>query len=475
VPFHSEGLPAALCRAGFFPITALTEQGGLLILFLLFEFRGPDRRIGRDPMMPGSFRYRNGRLFCEQVAISDVVAKTGTPVYIYSRAHLVERLEQIQKAFRACDPIVCFSIKANSNINLLRVLAKKGSGFDVVSGGELYRALEAGARPRKIVYAGVGKTKEEIKAALEAGILMFNVESPAELDMINQVARRVGRKADVALRVNPDVDPHTHKYTTTGRKENKFGIDFESAGGIVERMAEYDHVRLLGLHVHIGSQITEVKPYVLAVRQVAKFAERCRDRAGLRLKYLNIGGGFGIQYDEERTPTAADFAKGIVPLVKRTGLRLIMEPGRFIAGNAGALVTSVLYTKVGSANKKTFVICDAAMNDLIRPALYGAYQAIRPVEDGEGNRPMRRCDVVGPVCESGDFLAKDRVLPEVKQGELLAVFGAGAYGFSMSSNYNSRPRSCEVLVTGRKFMLIRRRETYRDLVAAERHVRVFQP
>jgi len=416
------------------------------------------------------FSYREGTLHCEAVPVKEIVSRTGTPVYIYSRAALLDRYREIKRAFAPCKPLVCFSVKANSNINLLRVLARRGSGFDVVSGGELYRALQAGALPRKIVFAGVGKTAEEIAYALESGILIFNVESEEELAQIDEVARKKGRRASVALRLNPDVEPGTHRYLTTGKKETKFGIDIGTAREIVERIKNYPGVRMRGIHMHIGSQITDPSPYARALRKGAEFVEYCREK-GVGLRYMNIGGGFGIQYDEKPAPPAARFAEKILPIVEKTGLRLILEPGRFIVGNAGILVTSVIYTKPSVAsNGKIFAICDAAMNDLIRPTLYHAYHRISPVELRDG-REEKLYDIVGPVCESGDFLAKERKIPAVTSGDLLCVFSAGAYGFSMSSNYNSRPRACEVLVAGRNFAVIRRRETYEDLIKPEKSLR----
>ena len=417
------------------------------------------------------FEYRDGALYCEEVPLARVAAKVGTPVYVYSAASVLASYRQLALAFAAARPVICYSVKANANLGLLKLLARAGAGFDVVSGGEIFRALKAGADPEKIVYAGVGKTDDEITYALRAGIMMFNAESEPELENIAAIARRMGMTARVALRLNPDVDPKTHVYITTGKKENKFGIDLARAARIVtELLPRLGHVRLAGLHMHIGSQITSAGPHAEALAKLVRFVETHRAQLP-DLKYLNVGGGFGILYDLEKPAAARDFAAKLIPLARKTGLQLVLEPGRFIVGNAGVMLARVLYVKQ-SGDEKRFVICDAGMNDLVRPTLYDAYHRIWPVETAVSlTAPPRNglelVDVVGPICESGDFLAKDRRLPPVDRGDLLAVFSAGAYGHVMSSNYNARPRACEVLVQGGRFSVVRRRETYDDLVAAE--------
>ncbi len=416
------------------------------------------------------FDYHHGSLYCENANVSQIAVKVGTPAYVYSSASVLKSYRDLARAFAPAKPILCYSVKANANLGLLKLMAAEGAGFDVVSGGELFRALKAGADPRKIVYAGVGKTDDEIEYALRCGILMFNVESEPELENINLIAHRMGVVAGVALRLNPDVDPKTHRYITTGKRENKFGIDLERAGRIVSDLPRLRNVRLTGLHMHIGSQIIKTAPHAQALAKVGKFIAARRSRLP-HLKFLNMGGGMGILYDLEKPPPAQDFAARLLPLVRKTGLRLVMEPGRFIVGNAGILLTRVLYVKESGGDKR-FVICDAAMNDLVRPTLYEAYHRIWPVETNVSLcRPPRNglqlVDVVGPVCESGDFLAKERLLPPVQRGDILAVFSAGAYGQTMSSNYNARPRACEVLVEGDGFKVVRRRESYDDLVAAE--------
>lgn len=413
------------------------------------------------------FEYKRGSLVCERVPAGRIAERVGTPTYVYSRDALLSRFGDLQRAFSAANPLICFSIKANSNIHLIKLLAGKGSGFDVVSGGEIYRAIQGGARPDTIVYAGVGKSEDEIRYALKVGILMFNVESEAELESINAVAGRMRKTACVALRVNPDVDPRTHRYMTTGKKENKFGIDLARAARIVDSISRHAHVALRGLHMHIGSQITDLTPHATALRKVIRLVEDCR-RKGQDIRYINMGGGFGITYNDEPDRSAHDFARRIVPIVRKAGCRLLLEPGRFIVGNSGILLTRVLYTKK-AGDGRTFVICDAGMNDLIRPTLYEAYHRIWPTEcsDPESNG-LVLADVVGPICESGDFFAKDRKIPPVDKGDLLAIFSAGAYGMAMSSNYNSRLRACEVLVSGAKFQVIRRRDTYADLIANEK-------
>lgn len=409
------------------------------------------------------FKYRGRELFAEDVAITDLAEEYGTPLYVYSYHTLLRHFRAYADAFRNYPHIICFALKANSNIAILRLFAKNGGGADIVSGGELYRALKAGISPKRIVYAGVGKTEEEIRFALRSKILMFNVESGDELREINRVAGIMGLKAPIALRINPDIDPETHPYIATGLKKNKFGIPIEDAVEHYRIASRLKNVTILGIHKHIGSQITKISPFVDALKNILLLIDRLSSD-GLDIQYLDAGGGLGISYKDEEPPVPEDLAKNLIPLLNGRTLTLITEPGRSIAGNAGILVTRVLYQKKGE--EKEFVIVDAGMNDLIRPSLYGAYHHILPVL-----RRKRRsilCDVVGPICESGDFLAKGRELRTVKKGEYLAVMGAGAYGFSMSSNYNSRPRAAEVLVMGKEHFLIRYRETHRDLIRNER-------
>ncbi len=413
------------------------------------------------------FKYRKNELYCEDVRISAIARRFGTPLYIYSRRTLIEHYRKIKRAFRSISPLICFSVKANSNLAVLKVLAGQGAGMDVVSGGELYRALKIGVNHRKIVYAGVGKSKQEIGAAIKAGILFFNAESFAELGLIERVAGRLGKQVDVSLRVNPDIDPHTHRFITTGRMTNKFGLDLKTAEEIFLRARIFSHLRLVGLHIHIGSQITESHPFVKAIKKILVLIRRLEER-GVCLKYLNIGGGLGIVYQNEAPQTAARFAAAVLPLLKKTGLKIILEPGRFIAGNSGILVTKVTYIK--KTPNKDFAIVDAGMNDLIRPSLYGAYHEILPVlRKTRDERRGTTYDIVGPICESSDFLAQGRAMPLLQAEDLLAVMGAGAYGFVMSSNYNSRPRLAEVLVNKNRPTLVRKRENYTDLIRHERY------
>ena len=424
-----------------------------------------------------AFEYRNKTLFCENVRIEDVISEVGTPAYIYSKNAILARYNELKTAFQDVDTLICFSVKSNSNLSICKILAEVGSGFDVVSGGELFRAIKAGGAPSKIVFAGVGKMDREIKFALENDIFMFNVESVAELEHINKLAGEAGKIPKVALRINPDIDPKTHAKTTTGKKENKFGIDFTQAEKIIRQSARYSSVDLCGLHVHLGSPIYTADPYARALKKILVLVQKCRN-AGLDIEYLNIGGGYCISYTGEKVIQPRDYARKILPLVKEMQCNLIMEPGRFIVGNSGTLISQVIYTKETVHGKK-FVICDAAMNDLIRPALYDAFHRIWPVNTNikmpEVENPdkttvkkgMELVDIVGPVCESSDTFATYRALPKVKEGDLLAIFSAGAYGFTMSSTYNSRPRPCEVLVDGDKYRIIRKRETYEDLVRGE--------
>lgn len=408
------------------------------------------------------FRYRGSELHAESVPLGTLARKYGTPLYVYSHATLVRHIMAYQRAFRGFPHLICFALKANSSLAVTKILAGHGAGADVVSGGELYRALKAGVDAGKIVYAGVGKTEEEIRFALASRILMFNIESGEELEEINRVAGRMRLRAPIALRVNPDIDPMTHPYISTGLKKHKFGIPIEEALEYYRLARAMGNVRIVGIHKHIGSQITQVAPFRDALKRLLVLVDELGSM-GVEIRYLDMGGGLGIPYNRERTPRPADLAKGIMPLLKGRKLTLVAEPGRSIVGNAGVLLTRVLYRKEGPDRK--FVIVDGGMNDLMRPTLYGAYHEVLPVKKKKGVRALS--DVVGPICESGDFLARDRMLQEASRGDLLAVMSAGAYGFTMSSNYNSRPRAAEVMVRGGRHFLVRKREGYEDLVYGE--------
>ncbi|MFH1309139.1 MAG: diaminopimelate decarboxylase [Candidatus Omnitrophota bacterium] len=407
------------------------------------------------------YKYKNRVLNCENVALDEVVKQHPTPFYLYSYGTIMDHFNKIKNAFNEIDPLICFSMKSNSNLNVCKALVNAGAGLDIVSGGELYKALKVGCPPEKIVYASVGKTEEEISTAIRKGILFFNVESLPELMMIDTVARRLKKRPNVALRINPDVKADTHDYITTGTKEKKFGIDFNTAEEIFDNANKYSHVVLNGIHLHIGSQITETDPFVKTIKKVLKFI----DERNITIEWLNLGGGFGIVYNNEKSTTADDFAKAVIPLLKDKPLKFIFEPGRFIVGNSGILVTKVLYVKTGSTGKK-FAIVDAGMNDLIRPSLYDAHHEILPLIKRE--RKLCKYDVVGPICESGDFFALNRDLPEILPGEYIAIMSAGAYGFVMSSNYNSRPRLAEIMVKQNEVKVIRLAETYRDLIRGEK-------
>jgi diaminopimelate decarboxylase len=408
------------------------------------------------------FNFKNNELYCENIKVADIARKVPTPFYLYSYKTFVDHYKKIKSAFRALDPLVCFSVKSNSNIAVLRALISNGAGLDIVSGGELYRALLAGCDPKKIVYAGVGKRPDEIEYAIKSGILFFNVESEEELDQIQRTASLLGKKVNVAIRVNPDVVPKTHRHIITGKGETKFGLDFETVHKIFNSQWRYPNVDIKGLHLHIGSQILDASPFLEAIKKALAFISELKIPA----KYLNIGGGLGIMYSIENPQTAKAFAQKVIPMIKKSGLKLILEPGRFISGNSGVLITKVIYTK--RTPRKKFVIVDSGMSDLIRPSLYEAYHKIVPVKlRDDSSDTAEKVDVVGPICESGDFLGKDRLLPLVMKGDILAVMGAGAYGFTMSSNYNSRPRASEVMVIGKKFHVVRKAETYKDLVRGE--------
>jgi diaminopimelate decarboxylase len=408
------------------------------------------------------FQYQGNELYCENVPIREIANKVGTPSYIYSSATLKQHFTVFDGAFEGMPHLTCYSVKANANLAILGLFSALGGGADIVSGGELYKARQAGIPPDRIVYSGVGKTTAEIDFALRENILMFNIESTQELEAINARAAVMGTKARIALRVNPDVDPKTHPYISTGLKKNKFGIDIEQALLAYGRAQELANIEILGLDCHIGSQLTEIAPFVEALNRLRLLIARLRER-GISIRYLDLGGGLGISYHEEEPPHPREYAQAVVQELKGLTCKLILEPGRVIVGNAGLLLTRVLYTKKTEA--KEFVIVDAGMNDLVRPSLYGSYHGIQPVEKTE--RDTRVVDVVGPICESSDFLARERELPMMQPGELLAVMSAGAYGFSMSSNYNMRGRAAEVLVSGDRFYVTRERESWADLVRGE--------
>ena len=421
------------------------------------------------------FHYHERVLHCEDVPVPDLAATYGTPLYVYSRATLLHHLSQLQKAFAAVEPLICYSVKVNGNLHIARLMAEHGAGIDVTSRGELFRALKAGCSPDKIVFAGVGKTDEEIRCALDANISLFDVESEEELHNLAAIAKEMHKTAPVALRVNPDLPPKTHVKTDTSVKGVKFGFDIETILDVARGVVDHPHVRVLGLHMHLGSPILSTLPYQQGVEKGLALIQQLRIQ-GHPISVLNMGGGFGIHYRKQEAQPASAFAEVIVPAVKKSGCRLVLEPGRFIVGNAGMLVSRVLYNK--ESGGKHFLIQDAAMNDLIRPTLYDSFHRIWPIappdgfpappEEYEVDIPgTRKTDVVGPVCESGDFFAKDRRLPPVRRGDLLATFSAGAYGMAMSSNYNSRLRAAEVLVDGKSHRLIRRRETLDDLIRSE--------
>src|SRR5574341_1329273 len=410
------------------------------------------------------FQYRGDKLTCEEVPIERIAQEVGTPFYLYSHATLTHHFRVFDQAFADIPHLVCFAMKANSNLALLKLFGDLGGGADVVSGGELYRALKAGIPPRRIVFAGVGKTREEMDYALKSDILMFNVESSQEIQLLNEVAGAMGATARVAIRINPDVDPKTHPYISTGLKKSKFGIDISVALEEYRVAEELPHIQVVGVHQHIGSQITEVTPFVDGLVKLTELIVKLRQR-GFTIDYLDVGGGLGITYKDENPPVPRVFAEALIAVVKDLGCTIVLEPGRVIVGNAGVLVTRVLYNKRTPA--KHFIVVDAGMNDLVRPSLYGSFHSILPARRQKGRETVV-ADVVGPVCESGDFLAKDRSMPLPEPGELLVVMSAGAYGHTMSSNYNSRPRPPEILVKGDRWFTIRERESYEDLIRSER-------
>ena len=412
------------------------------------------------------FVFQNGALFCEQVAVADIAREVGTPFYLYSQATLTRHFQAFDSAFDGINHLTCFAVKACSNLSILNLFAGLGGGADIVSGGELYRALTAGVDPQRIIYSGVGKTEQELWYGLSSGILLFNVESAQELERLQHIAADMGTLAPVSFRINPDVDPKTHAYISTGLAKNKFGVPIAEAFELYKRAQGMKNIAIKGVSCHIGSQLTQIAPFIESLRKVKGFVARLAAE-GIGIDYIDLGGGLGITYDEEQPPLPREYAAAIKEELKGSQATLILEPGRVIVGNGAILVTEVQYTKNnrGVEQEKKFVVVDAAMNDLARPSLYGAYHAIVPVQ--ERAAALEVVDIVGPICETGDFLAKDRELPRVEQGDLLAVMSAGAYGFSMSSNYNSRPRVPEVLVDGDRYTLIRRRETVEELVSGE--------
>lgn len=407
------------------------------------------------------FHYRNGELHAEMVPLSRIAAEFGTPCYVYSRAELTRAWRDFDAAFAGRDHLLCYAVKANPNLGVLNVFARLGSGFDIVSGGELARVIAAGGDPRKVVFSGVGKTADEMRQALQAGILCFNVESAPELELLSRVAGEMGMTAPVSLRVNPDVDAKTHPYIATGLKENKFGVAYTDAPAVYRRARELPHLRIEGIDCHIGSQLTEVAPFIAALERVLALVDALA-RDGITIHHIDLGGGLGIRYQDETPPPVAEYAKALITALGKRSQKLLFEPGRLLTGNAGVLLSRVLYLKPGQ--DKNFAIVDAAMNDLMRPALYEAWHEVLPLrETAAGGQSY---DIVGPVCESGDFLARDRQL-SVNPGDLIAIASAGAYGMSMSSNYNTRPRAAEIMVDGDRVHRIRDRETVAMLLANE--------
>jgi len=408
------------------------------------------------------FQYKKDELYCEEIPISAIADSVGTPFYLYSHNTLLNHFKVFDSAFSSVQHLVCFSVKANSNIAVLKTLINQGGGVDIVSGGELFRALMAGADPKKIVYSGVGKRVDEIEFALQTDILMFNIESTQEPKVIDSVAGKLGNRARISFRINPDIDPKTHPYISTGLKKNKFGINIKKSLEEYRHAKRLKHIDIVGVDCHIGSQITDVAPFIDALKRIKELVVELQ-KEGININYLDLGGGLGITYDEETPPHPNIYAQAIIKEVSNLNCMLILEPGRVIVGNAGILVTKALYTK--KSEDKNFVIVDAGMNDLSRPTLYGSFHGIQPV------KLMKRsefvADLVGPICESGDFLAKDRKMPQFERGDLVAIMSAGAYGFTMSSNYNSRPRVPEVMVAGDEFYIIREREEYDDLIKGE--------
>jgi len=412
--------------------------------------------------MSNYFNYQNNQLFVEQVPLAEIAHRFGTPCYVYSHAALSDGYRQFEQAFAGREHLICYAVKANSNLAILHLLAWMGAGFDIVSGGELQRVLAAGGAAGKVVFSGVGKTVAEMRLALNAEILCFNVESEAELMRLNEVAGSMGKVAPVSLRVNPDVDAKTHPYISTGLKQNKFGVAYTEALALYRKASQLPHVRVTGMDCHIGSQLTETSPFIAAIEKVLTLVDSLSSE-GISLEHLDMGGGLGIRYDDETPPAIAEYASALLEALQGRSEKIIVEPGRVLVGNAGVLLTQIEYLKHGE--EKNFAIVDAAMNDLMRPALYDAYHHIQPVLLNDV--PAKNYEVVGPVCETGDFLGHARELA-VAQGDLLAVMSAGAYGMSMSSNYNTRPRAAEVMVSGTVVQLIRERESVQHLFAGEK-------
>ena len=408
------------------------------------------------------FQYRNKELYCEEIPIREIAEREGTPLYLYSHATIMQHYRAFDDSFNDIRHITCFSMKSNSNLAILRLFAREGGGVDIVSGGELYRALKAGVDPGRIVYSGVGKRAEDLEFALRSRILMFNTESVQELHQINHIAEKMNVTAPVAIRVNPDIDPETHPYISTGLKENKFGIPIDSALEEYTLAAGLHHLKITGISCHIGSQLTQLNPFIDTLGSLMVCIKRLEE-IGIHIDYLDLGGGLGITYDSENPPHPTEYAGAIKAALDMKDLTLILEPGRVIMGNAGILVTKVLYTK--SMEEKRFFIVDAAMNDLIRPSLYGSFHAVQPLKISE--RGKVKADIVGPICESSDFLVKNREVDAFEPGEMMAIMSAGAYGFSMASNYNSRPRVAEVMARGDQYYVIRAAETYEDLIRGE--------
>ena len=408
------------------------------------------------------FVYKDDDLFCEDVPIANIVEQVGTPFYLYSHATITRHFRVFEGAFNDFDHLTCFSVKSNSNLAILRIFALHGGGADIVSGGELFRALRAGIPPDKIFYSGVGKTPEEMKLALKSNIRMFNVESDQELQTLNKIANNMGCKATIAIRINPEVETNTHPYISTGHSENKFGISLEDALNTYESARQLENIDVKGISCHIGSQLTDIDPFLNALRKLKDILKELKKMA-FDITSLNLGGGLGITYDDEKPPHPLEYAMALKEVLGKENITLILEPGRVIIGNAGILITQVLYTK--STKNKNFIIVDAGMNDLIRPTLYNSFHAIQPVKMIHSE--MVVADLVGPVCETGDFFAKDRKMPPFESGDLVAIMSAGAYSFSMASNYNSRPRPAEVMVKEKLFSIIRSRETYDDLIHGE--------
>jgi diaminopimelate decarboxylase len=424
-----------------------------------------------------SFHYQRGKLTCESYPLDKAAERYGTPLYVYSTQTIVDHYQRLDQAVQELRHEICYAVKANSNLSVIRLLADQGAGFDIVSGGELYRVIKAGGNPAKCTFAGVGKSREEIEYALRCEVLSFNIESEQELSAIDEIAKSLSKRAPIAIRVNPDVSANTHKYISTGKNENKFGIAIDRVAEVYDRAKRMSNIKIRGVQMHIGSQITEIKPFVQAIEKMVPLVRQLKSECGI--EFFSIGGGIGIVYrgslesgdkvwwkeeESKHALTIQEYAGATIPLLKNLSVRVLLEPGRFLVGNAGVLLTRVLYVKKTPA--KTFVIVDAGMNDLIRPALYQGYHEVVPVRESK-DQPLTKVDVVGPVCESGDFFALDRDLAQVESGDVLALMSAGAYGFTMASSYNSRPLPAEVLVSGTDAKIVRRRQSYADLISLE--------